>query len=141
MARFTSPFTATSTAAEVLDGVDLHGRLAVVTGASSGIGVETARALAGAGAHVVLAVRDMAAGRRAAEGIAMKTPAQGAATSVLAAASPLLTGVGGLYLEDCEEAEAVPKIVNGTHGVRPYALDSENATRLWDVSLELLRST
>ncbi|MBE1515582.1 SDR family NAD(P)-dependent oxidoreductase [Nesterenkonia halotolerans] len=314
MARFTSPFSATSTAAEVLEGVDLHGRSAVVTGASSGIGVETARALAGAGAHVVLAVRDVAAGRRAAEdvahthpgaslevgsldladlasverfteswssplhllvnnagimmtpelrtargwelqfatnhlghfalalrlhpamveaggarivsvsssghgmsdivyedlfferrpydpgqaygqsktanvlfaveasrrwaaegitanavmpggiwtnlqrhwdpqaladtkayvadaGIAMKTPAQGAATSVLAAASPLLTGVGGLYLEDCEEAEAVPEIVNGTHGVRPYALDSENATRLWDVSLELLRST
>lgn len=141
MARFTSPFTATSTAAEVLDGVDLHGRLAVVTGASSGIGLETARALAGAGAHVVMAVRDMAAGRRAAEDIAMKTPAQGAATSVLAAASPLLSGVGGLYLEDCQEAEAVPEIIDGTHGVRPYALDSENAARLWDVSLELLRTT
>ncbi|WP_218221907.1 SDR family NAD(P)-dependent oxidoreductase [Nesterenkonia sp. Act20] len=314
MARFTSPFTATSTAAEVLEGVDLRGRSAVVTGASSGIGVETARALARAGAHVVLAVRDVAAGRRAAEDmaltdpgaslevrfldladlasveaftkswssplhllvnnagimmtpelrtsrgwelqfatnhlghfalalglhpalvdaggarivsvsssghgmsnivyedlfferrpydaglaygqsktanvlfaveasrrwasegitanavmpggiwtnlqrhwdpqaladtqahvaesdIAMKTPAQGAATPVLAAASPLLTGLGGLYLEDCQEAEPVPEIIDGIHGVRPYALDSENATRLWDVSLELLRMT
>ncbi|MFF3405466.1 hypothetical protein ACFYW8_04495 [Streptomyces sp. NPDC002742] len=43
-------FGASTTAAEVIDGVDLHGRRAVVTGASSGIGVETARVLAAAGA-------------------------------------------------------------------------------------------
>ncbi|MBO0594694.1 SDR family NAD(P)-dependent oxidoreductase [Nesterenkonia sp. E16_7] len=307
-----SGFTATSTAEEVLEGVDLQGKTAVVTGASSGIGIETARALAGAGAHVVLAVRDVPAGRRAAEdvlrshpaasldvrgldladldsvdrftrafsgplhllinnagimmtpelrtaqgwelqfatnhlghfalalglhprlveaggarivsvsssghdmsdiryedlffdrgaydpghaygqsktanvlfaveatrrwasegiavnavmpggiwtnlqrhwepqalaetkayveraGIAMKSPAQGAATSVFAAASPLLEGIGGLYLEDCQEAEVVPEIINGTHGVRDYALDPENAARLWGVSAELLR--
>lgn len=312
MARFTSGFTATSTASEVLEGVDLHGRSAVVTGASSGIGLETARALAGAGAHVVLAVRDVPAGRRAAEdiagthaeastevrpldladlgsverfttsfsgplhllinnagimmtpllrtpqgwelqfatnhlghfalalglharlleagdarivsvsssghgssdivyedlfferraydpgqaygqsktanvlfaveaarrwaaegvtahavmpggiwtnlqrhwepqaladtkayvaqaGIAVKTPAQGAATTVLAAASPLLHGLGGLYLEDCQEAETVPEIIDGTHGVRGYALDPVNAARLWKTSEELLR--
>ncbi|MGJ9372806.1 SDR family NAD(P)-dependent oxidoreductase [Nesterenkonia sp. CF4.4] len=314
MARFTSGFTATSTASEVLEGIDLRGKSAVVTGASSGVGVETARALAGAGAHVVLAVRDVPAGRRVADdiarthpeastqvrpldladlpsvqrftdswsgplhllinnagimmtpelrtpqgwelqfatnhlghfalalglqaglleaggarivsvsssghgmsdivyedlfferrpydpgqaygqsktanvlfaveasrrwaaegiaanavmpggiwtnlqrhwdpqaladtkayvadaGIAMKTPAQGAATSVLAAASPLLEGVGGLYLEDCQEAETVPEIINGTHGVRGYALDPENAARLWAASTELLHSS
>ena len=61
-----TPFGFHSTAAEVLAGVDLTGRRAVVTGASSGIGVETARALAAAGAEVVLAVRDTAAGERAA---------------------------------------------------------------------------
>ena len=55
-------FGATTTAAEVIDGVDLHGRRAVVTGASSGIGVETARALAAAGADVTLAVRNTDAG-------------------------------------------------------------------------------
>jgi NAD(P)-dependent dehydrogenase (short-subunit alcohol dehydrogenase family) len=60
-------FGADTTAAEVLDGVDLHGRKAVVTGASSGIGVETARALAAAGADVTLAVRDTDAGARVAE--------------------------------------------------------------------------
>ncbi|PRZ18041.1 SDR family NAD(P)-dependent oxidoreductase [Nesterenkonia sandarakina] len=314
MARFTSGFTATSTASDVLAGVDLRGKSAVVTGASSGIGVETARALAGAGAHVVLAVRDVPAGRRAADdiarthpaastevhpldladlasvqrftdgwsgplhllinnagimmtpelrtpqgwelqfatnhlghfalalglhagllesgdarivsvsssghgmsdivyedlfferraydpgqaygqsktanvlfaveasrrwaaegitanavmpggiwtnlqrhwdpqaladtkayvadvGIAMKTPAQGAATSVLAATSPLLDGVGGLYLEDCQEAETVGEIIDGTHGVRAYALDPENARRLWTTSTELLRTS
>ncbi|HEY4795269.1 MAG TPA: SDR family NAD(P)-dependent oxidoreductase, partial [Mycobacterium sp.] len=48
----------TTTAAEIVDKVDLHGRRAIVTGASSGIGVETARALASAGAEVTLAVRN-----------------------------------------------------------------------------------
>ncbi len=58
----TTPFDWGSTAAEVVTGIDLTGKRAVVTGASSGIGIETARALAGAGAEVTLAVRDTAAG-------------------------------------------------------------------------------
>jgi hypothetical protein len=45
-ARVTSPFGFESTAAEVIAGIDLHDRQALVTGAASGIGVETARALA-----------------------------------------------------------------------------------------------
>ncbi|MFF7153850.1 hypothetical protein [Streptomyces sp. NPDC008139] len=44
-----TPFTRESTAADVLAGIDLTGRRAVVTGGASGIGVETARALAAAG--------------------------------------------------------------------------------------------
>lgn len=48
--RVTSPFGLESTAAEVIAGIDLHDRRALVTGAASGIGVETARALASAGA-------------------------------------------------------------------------------------------
>ncbi|WP_271985954.1 SDR family NAD(P)-dependent oxidoreductase [Pseudoclavibacter terrae] len=59
-------FGADSTALDVVEGVDLSGRRALVTGASSGIGVETARALAAAGAQVTLAVRDTAAGERTA---------------------------------------------------------------------------
>ncbi|MER7672446.1 SDR family NAD(P)-dependent oxidoreductase [Kitasatospora sp. NPDC096128] len=55
-------FTASTTAAEVVRGVDLTGVRAIVTGASSGIGIETARALAAAGALVTLAVRNTAAG-------------------------------------------------------------------------------
>ena len=55
-------FTASSTAGEVVDGLDLQGLRAVVTGASSGIGVETARVLAAAGAEVTLAVRNINAG-------------------------------------------------------------------------------
>ncbi|MFJ4655236.1 SDR family NAD(P)-dependent oxidoreductase [Nocardia sp. NPDC088792] len=49
---------AVRTTADVLDGVDLTGRTALVTGATSGLGAETARALAAAGATVVLAARD-----------------------------------------------------------------------------------
>jgi len=68
--RITSPYSSRSTALEVVDGIDLSGRRAVVTGGASGIGVETARALAHAGAEVVLAVRDTAAGERTAANIA-----------------------------------------------------------------------
>ena len=64
--RITTPFGFTSTAAEVIASVDLSGKRAIVTGASSGIGVETARALADAGAAVTLAVRNMESGERVA---------------------------------------------------------------------------
>lgn len=298
----TTPFDRTSTAAEVVAGIDLSGRRAVVTGGASGIGVETARALAGAGAEVTLAVRDTAAGERVAaeidgdvrvaplelldlasvdaftaawsgplhilvnnagvmalpeltltpegwetqfatnhlghfrlalglhdalaqaddarivsvsslghrnspvifddlhyafrsydpwsaygqsktanvlfaveatrrwagDGITanalmpggimtalqrhvpdeviermktaaadrMKTPEQGAATSVVCAVRPEVEGVGGRYFEDCNEAPVVNR--REDFGVAAYAVDPDNARRLWDVSLELV---
>jgi NAD(P)-dependent dehydrogenase (short-subunit alcohol dehydrogenase family) len=64
-----TPFGFDSTAAEVIEGIDLRGRRAIVTGASSGIGVETARALASAGAAVTLAVRNTDVGERTASAI------------------------------------------------------------------------
>ncbi len=67
----------------------------------------------------------------------MKSTEQGAATSTLLAASPLVEGVGGRYFEDCNEAEIVPEI-QGIYGVRDYALDPDAADRLWEASLELL---
>jgi NAD(P)-dependent dehydrogenase (short-subunit alcohol dehydrogenase family) len=70
----TSKYGAKTTAAEIVADVDLHGRRAVVTGASSGIGVETARALASTGAEVTLAVRNVEAGKKVANGIAEKLP-------------------------------------------------------------------
>ena len=57
MTHFITPFGFHSTAAEVINGVNLASRRAIVTGGASGIGIETARALAGAGASVTLAVR------------------------------------------------------------------------------------
>jgi NAD(P)-dependent dehydrogenase (short-subunit alcohol dehydrogenase family) len=69
----TTGFTAESTAAEVIAGIDLTGRHTIVTGGGSGIGVETARALAGAGADVTIAVRSREQGERAAEGIVAST--------------------------------------------------------------------
>ncbi|MFJ4467759.1 SDR family NAD(P)-dependent oxidoreductase [Streptomyces sp. NPDC089424] len=70
----TLPFGAQTTAAEVVAGTDLGDRRAVVTGGSSGIGRETARVLAAAGAEVTIGVRDMAAGTRVAREI---TPPSG----------------------------------------------------------------
>ncbi|MDT5127452.1 MAG: hypothetical protein QOH54_3096 [Mycobacterium sp.] len=304
----TTPFGSDSTAAEVIAGVDLSGTRAIVTGGASGIGVETARALADAGAHVTLAVRDTAAGTRVAgeiggrvdvapldlsdpasiadfvaawsgplhilvnnagvmaiqelslsatghemqfatnhlghfalatglhvalvaaggarivsvsssghlrspvifddvdyafreydpfgaygqsktanvlfaveatrrwtndgilanalmpggiltalqrhlapdygkdaeerfrrAGSRLKSPEQGAATSTLLAASPLLDGVGGRYFEDCNEAPVVHRRDELTiAGVAPYALDPQNAARLWDLSARLI---
>ena len=74
-ARISTPFTALSTAEEVLRGIDLSGVRTIVTGGSSGIGVETARALTAAGAHVTLAVRNTAAGEAVADTIEKSTRA------------------------------------------------------------------
>lgn len=52
-----SGFGADSTAAEVVSGIDLTGKLAIVTGGYSGLGLETTRALTAAGAHVVVPAR------------------------------------------------------------------------------------
>lgn len=70
-----TPFTASSTAEEVLRGIDLAGIRAIVTGGSSGIGTETARALTAAGAEVTLAVRSTAAGDAVADSIEHSTRA------------------------------------------------------------------
>lgn len=68
-----------------------------------------------------------------------KTPEQGAATSVLLAASPLIDGIGGIYFEDCNEAHRVSKRpTDFSGGVAPYAVNAENAERLWDVALDLI---
>jgi NAD(P)-dependent dehydrogenase (short-subunit alcohol dehydrogenase family) len=64
-----SGFGARSTAAEVLEGIDLTGRLAVVTGGYSGIGIETTRALVGAGATVVVPARRPDVAKQALAGI------------------------------------------------------------------------
>jgi NAD(P)-dependent dehydrogenase (short-subunit alcohol dehydrogenase family) len=68
-----------------------------------------------------------------------KSPEQGAATPVLLAASPLVSGVSGRYFEDCKEAPQVEqRPTDFSGGVAPYALDPENAERLWDVALKLI---
>jgi NAD(P)-dependent dehydrogenase (short-subunit alcohol dehydrogenase family) len=75
--------------------------------------------------------------RESKSSLQMKTPEQGAATSVLLATSPQLEGIGGRYFEDCNEAETVTRR-EGSGGVAAYALDPANAERLWDESLRLL---
>ncbi|WP_367190723.1 SDR family NAD(P)-dependent oxidoreductase [Burkholderia sp. Ed8] len=64
-----------------------------------------------------------------------KTPAQGAATQVWAATSPRLAEIGGVYCEDCDIA--VVTRGNEESGVRPHAIDREDAERLWAWSAAL----
>jgi NAD(P)-dependent dehydrogenase (short-subunit alcohol dehydrogenase family) len=66
-----------------------------------------------------------------------KTPEQGAATQVWAATSPQLEEMGGVYCEDCDIAEVVPADDTTAGGVREYAIDPEQASRLWRLSAEL----
>jgi NAD(P)-dependent dehydrogenase (short-subunit alcohol dehydrogenase family) len=68
-----------------------------------------------------------------------KTPEQGAATSVWAATSPELNGMGGVYCEDCDIADVT---VEGSpdariRGVNSYAIDRDSAARLWTLSAGL----
>ncbi|MFF0043369.1 SDR family NAD(P)-dependent oxidoreductase [Streptomyces mirabilis] len=70
-----------------------------------------------------------------------KTVEEGAATSVLAAASPLPEGATGRYFEDCNEAEVHSALdPSATSGVLPYALDAGNAEQLWDLATDMLRA-
>jgi NAD(P)-dependent dehydrogenase (short-subunit alcohol dehydrogenase family) len=65
---------------------------------------------------------------------AFKNPEQGAATSVWCATSSQLDGMGGVYCEDCDIAEAVPADFPEQRGVRPWAMDPDFAERLWTMS-------
>jgi NAD(P)-dependent dehydrogenase (short-subunit alcohol dehydrogenase family) len=77
MARRTTPQQSAGPRGHDIAVPDQSGRLAVVTGANSGIGYHTARLLALAGAEVVLAVRDGAKGEAAADRIRANAPATG----------------------------------------------------------------
>ena len=72
-ARITTGFNADTTAEQAIAGIDLTGKRAIVTGGASGIGVETARVLADAGADVTIAARNLSAAREVADGITAST--------------------------------------------------------------------
>jgi NAD(P)-dependent dehydrogenase (short-subunit alcohol dehydrogenase family) len=68
-----------------------------------------------------------------------KSPEAGAATAVWAATSPLLADRGGLFLEDCDVAVRSGELspgLEGTSGVKDYALDPGGAERLWEWSAD-----
>jgi len=58
-------------------------------------------------------------------------PPEGAATSIWCATSQSLDGMGGVYCEDVDIAEALPADNVEVRGVRPWAMDPELAERLW----------
>jgi NAD(P)-dependent dehydrogenase (short-subunit alcohol dehydrogenase family) len=71
--RITTPYSAQTTAEDIVPGLDLTGQRIIVTGGAAGIGIETARSLAGAGAEITLAVRDIQAGRQVAASLTDET--------------------------------------------------------------------
>jgi NAD(P)-dependent dehydrogenase (short-subunit alcohol dehydrogenase family) len=64
-----SGFNTKSTANDVINGIDLTGKTAIVTGGNAGIGLETAKVLAGAGATVIVPARDIEKARKNLESI------------------------------------------------------------------------
>ncbi len=95
-------YTESTTAADVIEGVDLSGRVAVITGASGGIGLETARAFAMAGATVILGNRD-----------ALK--AQAAAADLHASVPNAAVELGDLDLASLSSVRAFAAWVNSNH--------------------------
>ena len=71
--RDAAKFGAETTASEAAEDIDLRGKVALVTGGSSGLGQETARVLAARGAHVILTARDVPKGEAVAAGIRAST--------------------------------------------------------------------
>src|SRR3954454_19817921 len=67
-------FDSTTTTDDVLEGIDLRGKRFVVTGASTGLGEETTRAVAAHGASVSMAVRDVDKGLEAADRVRAAVP-------------------------------------------------------------------
>ena len=81
-----------------------------------------------------LSEEDGAAVRTRLANITFKDVPQGAATTLWAATSKELEGRGGLYLEDCHVADVTPG--DGSAGYAPYAMDPDEAERLWTWSEE-----
>ncbi|CAN5497777.1 hypothetical protein BH11ACT8_BH11ACT8_00290 [soil metagenome] len=158
MSRISTPFGFSSTAGDVTAGIDMSGKRVVVTGPYDAIVAygqsKSATALLAVGATRRWAADGITANAVMPGAIAtnlqrhtggLRTPIerrksheQGASTTLLAATSPLLKGIGGRYLEDNSEAFPVTRRSASLTGVARYALDTANADRLWDLSLELL---
>jgi NAD(P)-dependent dehydrogenase (short-subunit alcohol dehydrogenase family) len=67
-----------------------------------------------------------------------KSVPEGAATLVWCATSPLLADKGGVYCEDCDISSLIAEDARRVPGVRPSAIDRENAARLWALSEHLI---
>ena len=126
-------FGAHSIADEVLAGIDLTGRTAFVTGGASGIGTETARALAAKGATVIIAARDADKAEAAARTVSERS----GNSNVAAIACDRGSGWGllrGLHV-------AAVRDVDPMGSVKSYAVDPDKAERLWALSETLVGKT
>jgi NAD(P)-dependent dehydrogenase (short-subunit alcohol dehydrogenase family) len=82
---------------------------------------------------------EFAGGQPGEPGTLWKSAEQGASTSVLLAASPLLAGVSGFYYDDCQPAAVAEPGTGG--GVAAHAVDPAAAERLWNLSEEMLAAS
>jgi NAD(P)-dependent dehydrogenase (short-subunit alcohol dehydrogenase family) len=98
------------TALEIVEGIDLSGKVCVITGASAGLGRESARALAAAGAHVILAARNSDALDEAAQWVRDEVP--GAQTSTVELDLTALSSVRAAATAIREIAPAVHVLMN-----------------------------
>ena len=72
-----------------------------------------------------------------------KTTSQGASTTLWCATSPSLNGIGGVFCEDCDIAKRkneVDESLQRYFGVADWAVDTEEASKLWDVTEKMLAS-
>ncbi|KAL2527325.1 NAD(P)-binding Rossmann-fold superfamily protein [Abeliophyllum distichum] len=120
-----SGFSHSSTAEEVTRGIDGSGLTAIVTGASSGIGSETARILALRGVNVIMGVRNMAAGKEVKEAIVKEIPAAKVDTMELDLSS--LTSVRKFASEFTSSSRPLNLLINNA-GVMapPFKLSKDN---------------
>ncbi|KAL2550435.1 NAD(P)-binding Rossmann-fold superfamily protein [Forsythia ovata] len=120
-----SGFSSSSTAEEVTKGIDGSGLTAIVTGASSGIGSETARILALRGVNVIMGVRNMAAGKEVKEAIVKEIPAAKVDTMELDLSS--LTSVRKFASEFTSSSRPLNLLINNA-GVMaaPFKLSKDN---------------
>ena len=110
MTLVTSPFGYRTSALEVARGHDLRGKVSLITGAASGIGLETARAIASTGARVVLAVRDPARGSTSRDSIRTSHP--DAEVDVLALDLADLTSVRRFVRDVTQRFERIDVLIN-----------------------------
>src|SRR4051794_12433900 len=103
-------YGAETTADEVLEGVDLSGKRVLVTGASTGLGEETTRALAAHGAAVTMAVRDQARGDAAADRVREAVPGADLEVRILDLAS--LDSVRAFAAEFLAEHDRIDILIN-----------------------------
>ncbi|CQD05231.1 short-chain dehydrogenase/reductase SDR [Mycobacterium lentiflavum] len=98
------------TALQVVEGIDLSGKVCVISGASSGLGRESARALAAAGAHVILAARNRDALTQTAQWVRDEVP--GAAASAVELDLTVLSSVRAAAAAIGDIAPAVHVLMN-----------------------------
>lgn len=137
MSKIASPLAPRATAADVVKTTDLSGKTAVITGGASGLGIETARALLGAGAAVILPVRDATKGEQVAAELRESTGNPQVQVTMLDLGSLSSVRAGAAHI--LELAPKIHILINTPESWRPQkatpptALKRSSAPTTWDI--------